>query len=137
MNPTFDRLVESAGADISELARNQGGAVTGTQVDEAVGRKRLTHLVASGALIKLWRNAYALPDTARLVQTRLAAADLTIGSATVIVGSDASSEPAWNALWAITIPAIPIASRAYGCTSGSPSSADRAKICRNEDHERD
>ncbi len=44
-----------------------------------IGADRITRALASGCLVRLWHGAYALPDHAANIGTRLMAADLTLG----------------------------------------------------------
>ena len=62
-----------------ELAVAQEGMVLGSQMAELYGKKRALALTRHGPLIRLWRNAYALPQYTSSVRTRLLAAELTLG----------------------------------------------------------
>lgn len=72
----MDRLLPAA---LAEIAAAQQGALTGTQMAGVIGARALLRLVRGGAVTKLWRNAYALPDRAGDVGTRMYAAQLTMG----------------------------------------------------------
>jgi hypothetical protein len=81
------------------LARSQNGALTGTQVRGLSGDRGLARLVRAGRLVRLWRNAYAVPPIVGPA-ANLEAARLTLGqpvtaclhTAAALHGFDISSD---------------------------------------------
>ena len=61
------------------IAGGQRGALSGSQLREFLDPPRLTRAVRNGRLIRLWWDAYALPGCENDLDTRLAAADFTLG----------------------------------------------------------
>src|SRR5579872_6960468 len=54
---------------------------------------------------------------------------LTTGSTTVIMGSETSSVPAWNALWDTSIPTTPPTASTYGCQCSSSTTTPDPSRC--------
>ena len=63
---------------LAAIADAQHGAILGQQARKLVGASALATAEHSGAVVKLWHGAYAIPPVS--LQTRLRAADLTLGS---------------------------------------------------------
>lgn len=55
------------------------GAFTTEQIDGGAHGRHLTDLVGAGVLVRLWQGAYTTPAGATSIETRLRAADLTLG----------------------------------------------------------
>ena len=83
-----------------ELAGRQQGVLTTVQLRQAIGANQITRALDAGRLVRLWQGAYALPERAGDLRTRLLAADLTLGvesaactdTAAALYGFDLSSD---------------------------------------------
>jgi hypothetical protein len=71
-------MVRQLPPDLRQLARAQRGVLLGNQMFGSVGRRVTQGLITSGAVVKLWHGAYALPGVEKDVRSRLFAAELTL-----------------------------------------------------------
>ena len=69
--------------ELLRTAHGQRGVLLGSQIAAVVGRRRLVRLVREGALVRLWRNAYALPGCAAEPSARIRALEMTVGGTVI------------------------------------------------------
>lgn len=100
------RPTQQLPTELLQYAQRQSGAISTAQLKCWLTHGQAQRAIRTGTLVKLWRGAYVLPDRASSIRTRLAAADLTLGSpatacldtAAALYGFDISGDPRTHVL---------------------------------------